>query len=166
MDAPASPPALASDSKVLSEVLPGLFLGNDVAARDRGTEFAVVVNCTPGLPFAAPAGGAQVQVRVAVADDPFDSVPLFQILRDTDVLAQMHAALCADARPVLVHCQAGAQRSPAVVAAYLMRYYGLGTQDAIDFVKSRRHVAFFWDVNLRRALELFCAHVAAAAAAE
>jgi hypothetical protein len=131
-----------------------LFLGNAACAEEHGGSFYMVVNCTTNLPFAL---GSQLCIRVPVQDDPFDSVPLFQIMRDTPVLEDMHAAILGGKR-VLVHCAAGAQRSPAVVACYLVKHHGMAPNTAIAFIRARRKVAFFWTVNLRRAIQLFHSH--------
>jgi hypothetical protein len=140
-----------NSASAASEILPGLFIGNDTYAARHGEEFGLVVNCTPHLPLPAKARS----VRIAVEDDPYDSVPLFQVLRDTSVLADMHATLQAGGSTpssVLVHCQAGAQRSPAVVACYLVVHHGMTPHGAIDLIRTRRRTAFFWQVNLIKAI--------------
>jgi atypical dual specificity phosphatase len=48
------------------------------------------------------------------------------------------ARLAAEAPPVLVHCRAGWSRSPAVVAAYLMRQRGLSAEQALAEVAAKR----------------------------
>jgi protein-tyrosine phosphatase len=60
-------------------------------------------------------------------------------------------------KPVLVHCFAGMQRSCAVVACYLIKYYNITPLDAINFIKKKRNVAFFGGVNFMRTLEMFYA---------
>jgi hypothetical protein len=98
-----------------SEVLPGLHLCDERTAAAVGGSYDLVVNCTPHVAFQR---GCRARVRLPVLDTPDDCVPLFQMLRDRRVLARMHEHVRRNGR-VLVHCQAGAQRSPAVVAAYL-----------------------------------------------
>jgi predicted protein tyrosine phosphatase len=57
---------------------------------------------------------------------------------------------------VVVHCLAGQQRSPAVVAAYLMEERGDWDVDqAISFVRARKPDAFFHKANFRDALDRF-----------
>ena len=41
---------------------------------------------------------------------------------------------------VYVHCFAGVSRSPTIVAAYLMRYYGFSVNDALQYIKERRPI--------------------------
>jgi protein-tyrosine phosphatase len=131
-----------------SEILPNLFVGSEKNAIE-ADPFDLVVNCTPNVPFYG-----KTNIRIPIKDDPFDSVPLFQILRDGSALQTIHDALERGGR-VLVHCQAGAQRSPAVVACYLVRFRGMTPQDAIDAIRAARPIAFFCGfVNLRRAIEL------------
>ncbi|VDP51680.1 unnamed protein product [Schistosoma mattheei] len=43
-------------------------------------------------------------------------------------------------KTVLVHCQAGVSRSPALIIAYLMNYSSLSLSDAYQYVKSKRSV--------------------------
>lgn len=57
-----------------------------------------------------------------------------------DMLARWVVYAAQDA-PVLVHCQAGLNRSGAVVARALMMAYGLEAQQAIDTVRQRRSPA-------------------------
>jgi hypothetical protein len=49
----------------------------------------------------------------------------------------MHAALSAG-KKVYVHCRNGHGRSPALVAAYLMRYKGLSLDEAAQTIKLKR----------------------------
>jgi len=49
---------------------------------------------------------------------------------------------CIQKGAVLVHCEMGIQRSPAIVAYYLMKYYNMSSDDAIEFVKNSRDEAF------------------------
>jgi len=49
----------------------------------------------------------------------------------------MHAALSAG-KKVYIHCRNGHGRSPALVAAYLMRYRGMSIEDAAQTIKLKR----------------------------
>ncbi len=52
----------------------------------------------------------------------------------------IHAELAAG-RPTLVHCHDGDDRTGIVLAGYFVRYYGLSSQAAIDYVRSIRPTA-------------------------
>jgi len=58
---------------------------------------------------------------------------------------------------ILVHCYAGAQRSATVVAAYLMKYCDdkHDWQNAVNYIKAKRDIAFYPETNFQKALELF-----------
>jgi dual specificity phosphatase 12 len=45
---------------------------------------------------------------------------------------------------ILIHCQAGLQRSAIVAAAYLVKYHHMTPNDAMAFVESKRPAAFFY----------------------
>lgn len=54
-----------------------------------------------------------------------------------DACNWIHSALLTG-RTVLVHCQQGISRSAAVVIAYLIRYRGMGYDDALGWLKAKR----------------------------
>lgn len=56
---------------------------------------------------------------------------------------------------VIVHCLAGQQRSPTVIAAYLMTKQGYKLEDAITYIRSKKKDAFFWSVNFKDSLEQY-----------
>lgn len=41
---------------------------------------------------------------------------------------------------ILIHCQGGYSRSPTIVIAYLMKFYGKSLEAAFDYVKRRRDI--------------------------
>jgi hypothetical protein len=133
-----------------SQIIPDLYIGNSKTAERLGDTFDLVVNCTPTLPFHP---NCKLGIRIPVDDDPFDSYVLYQILRDTNVLQKMHDML-QNQQKVLVHCLAGAQRSPTVVACYLIKYNNFDPNTAIEYIKSKRKIAFFWGANLMKTMVL------------
>lgn len=137
-----------------SEIITGLYLGNDKNSEINSLGYSMVVNCTPNLPFHIICPD---KVRIPIIDDPFESVPLFQILRDTDVIDKMHNHLKIN-NTILVHCQAGAQRSPSVVACYLIKHHIMTPEEAIQLIKSKRKEAFFWGINFTKTIDMFYDH--------
>ena len=136
---------------MMSEVVPGLFLGSwpdAVTALEAGMESVFVVNCTKDLPMLGPG------LRVPVDDDGSEDC--------NDVMLSHLAAAASAIRDhlatgdrVVVHCKAGQQRSPAVAAAYLMAEGGCGADLAMSRVCARKMDAFFHKPNFRDALERF-----------
>ena len=142
----------ASDpSDILDDAL--LFVGNARCAEEHGASFDLVVNCTKNLPLPAAKEGRK-DIRIPIDDDPHDALSLFQILRDTSVLDDIDATLARGGR-CLVHCMAGAQRSAAVAACFLVARRGFAPDAAVRHVRARRRAAFFFGiVNLERAIAM------------
>ena len=129
-----------------------LVVGNQNDAVAASRRFALIVNCTPDLPFFEIGDGvSQEQIRIPVLDiqDRRD----IDALRDAIVVVVPRIAKhLAEGNDVLVHCVAGRQRSCAVVAAFLMARKGLSREDAIAFVKTKKRDAFFPEANFADAL--------------
>jgi protein tyrosine phosphatase len=140
-----------------SDVLGGrLFLGNARCAEEHGAEFDLVVNCTKDLDNSMGCNERKhiKHIRIPIDDDPCEALELFRILRDSTVLQEIDDAI-ADGRRCLVHCVAGAQRSAAVVACFLVARRGMEPSAAVARVRARRPDAFFGGVvNFQRAIAL------------
>lgn len=146
-------------------ILPGLYLASwqqvqaasltdDTLAED--TEW-FIVNCTKNLPMAIQ--DPTRTLRIAVDDDlsPAALNGMLEALPGT--LHIMHDVLHRGGTKVVVHCQAGQQRSPAVIAAYLMRYCNMSLTESVLFIKDRKADAFFWNANFLPTLEAFGAQL-------
>lgn len=118
----------------MDEVAPGLFVGTvddagDAAAlRDRA--ITRVVSLTHEAPDPAPA-------EVAVVDVPMRDGPQNDREAFTEAVVAVRSALERD-EPVLVHCSAGASRSPAVAATALALHEDRSLEDAFERVADRR----------------------------
>ena len=139
----------------MTEIVPRLLLGGAQDAERLASTVALVVNCTTDVPFFGDPM-LQRQVRVPVKDNGDDSQQdvLARILLESDLVDDVLSTL-EKGLAVLVHCRAGQQRSPAVVAACLLfagRCRSVG--DAITVVRARKPDAFLGAVNFRRALDL------------
>ena len=138
---------------MMSEVVPGLFLGSwpDAVGAVDALEPVFVVNCTKDLPMLGRPGAG---LRVPVDDDGSEDCDDVMLSHLGGAAAAIRDRLAAGGR-VLVHCKAGQQRSPAVVAAYIMAERGCGADLAISAVSARKMDAFFFKPNFRDALVRF-----------
>ena len=129
-----------------------LFIGN-ISASKSISDFDLIVNCTNEVPFTK---GSKSCIRIPLNDTPRESHLLFYILTQiqTDILLKIHQYVLRNS-PVLVHCYAGMQRSCAVVACYLIKYHNLTPIQSIEFIISKRPIAFFGKVNFLQAIEEF-----------
>ena len=133
-------------------ILPNLSIGDAVDARSAATSLkaGLIVNCTRDIPFFSP--DACVGIRLPVDDDLRASSmqKMYDCVRT--VCGAIHTAR-QEGRHVFVHCAAGRQRSCCVVAAYLILYLHMHKAAAIQFVKSKRPVAFEPSVNFDQVLD-------------
>jgi dual specificity phosphatase 12 len=88
--------------------------------------------------------GEMTRLIIPVEDLPTENL-LQYLPRSTQFIM---AALC-NRENVLVHCLAGASRSPTVVAAFLMEVYSLSPQQAVSKIRESRSlvrpILGFWD---------------------
>lgn len=138
-------------------IIPNLYLGNikalDVYQNESNSiSFYMVVDLikhTIVLPNTL--SKAQIYINLPVHDSPDECEKLLSLILDTQVLEKMHDCII-KGQPVLVHCFVGMQRSCAVVACYLIKYHHMTPNEAIEYIKSKRPIAFFGQVNFMETL--------------
>jgi protein-tyrosine phosphatase len=131
------------------KICDNLYLGNKDAALNTSQMFTLIVNCTKTEVDFPP--NCTNCIRIPVDDTPDESDSLLQLLSSTHVLQNIHNHM----GPVLVHCRAGRQRSCAVVACYLIRYYNMTPIQAVSYIKSKRPEAFFGSINFANTINHF-----------
>lgn len=134
-----------------NEIMENLYLGSKQALTFY-ENFQLIVNCTNEVGF--PHGYSGECIRIAVNDDPYECRKMIQSVLESKVLEHIHRYRI-DKKSVLVHCFAGMQRSCAVVALYLIKYYDFTPNQCIEFIRIKRPVAFFGGANFLRALEYY-----------
>ncbi len=134
------------------EIIDNLFLGNSRSLEY--SKFDMIINCTKENEIFFPSHYNPLCIRISIKDEPSEYNKLLTILNETNILEDIHKTI-KNRKSVLVHCSMGQQRSCAVVACYLMKYYNLTPQESISFIKSKRPIAFFGSVNFLQAIEEF-----------
>ena len=137
------------------EILPNLWLGNIKAATDakwlaeKGIK--CVFNCTKDIPFVPT---IQRQYRVPV-DDNLQAEEIRNLnLWSYEIVYKMLREY-KTGQPMLVHCYAGMQRSAACLAMFLIATKNMTPDQAYEFIKDKRPIAFQNSVNFRDAIESF-----------
>ena len=132
-----------------SEIIPHLYIGNSQATQLLFPKLSLVVNCTKNLPDTFPN-----TIKIPIDDSPEWNPALMDYLTNKNTLEIIHTNIL-KRNNVLVHCMAGAQRSCAVVAIYLMKYYNMTPSKAISFIKSKRRIAFFGHITFMDSIQYF-----------
>ena len=142
-----------------NEILPGLWLGNRAAALDdnflREKRIQAVFNCTKDIPFS---NTAKRRYRIPVDDNLRDEEIRNLELWSFEIaykIASEYRLAKQEGGGILVHCAAGMQRSAASVAIYLIAIQNLKTDQAIQYIQSKRPIAFRPAVNFERAIRAF-----------
>ncbi len=132
------------------EIIPNLYVGNSIAAKDYCKNFDIIINATPSVPFYSK---ISKNIRISVKDDRTQHSNLKLAIETEKLLPYLHTYLKHN-KKVLVHCRAGMQRSASIVAAYLIRYKKYSINDAKEIIKSKRNIAFMPLTNFPLTLEI------------
>jgi len=137
------------------QIIPNLWLGNLRAAQDetflRNAGIQAVFNCTKDAPFHP---SIRRRYRVPVDDNLQQEEIRNMELWSYEIVYKLINEY-KQGRPILVHCHAGMQRSPAVVAMFLMVLYRMSLDQAKAFLKQRRPIVFFPSANFESAMRGF-----------
>ena len=144
-----------TDGPDAHEILPGLWLGNRIAALNdrwlKQQEITVVFNCTKDLPFSP---FIKKQYRLPVDDnlkaEEIRNMTLWSHEAVYKVLAEYNKN-----QKVLVHCAAGMQRSATVVGMLLIAMKGMTWQQVINYIQGIRPIAFRDQANFKDSLIAF-----------
>jgi atypical dual specificity phosphatase len=138
--------------KMVSLIIPGLYLGNKQAAASRDTldrlHIRSIVNIGGGAMHFEHQGLFEYYHVKRVSD--FDDASLLEHL--DDVCDAIDRLLHSGA--VLVHCKGGISRSPTVVIAYLVAKRDLPLVEAFRIVQTARQ-SIRLNVNFKRDLAIF-----------
>ena len=137
------------------EIIPRLWLGNVRASQDEDfiqrENIDVIFNCSKDLPFLF---SIPKQYRVPV-DDNLQEEEIRNIELWSPEIAHKLLTLYNKGHTILVHCYAGMQRSAACVAILLIALKHMKAEDAMNYIRSRRPVAFQPRANFGRAIAFF-----------
>ena len=152
---PGSPTIHGIPYTPADEIIPQLWLGNRHAALDQhwlGEKgIKCVFNCTKDIPFVP---FIQRKYRVPI-DDNLEAAEIRNLeLWSYEVVYKMTREY-KTGQPILVHCAAGMQRSAACVAMFLMAARNMTPDQAIDYIRSIRRIAFFPSANFRASIDGF-----------
>lgn len=139
-----------------SEIIPGLlYLGDwksHYNVRSFLPECRHIVNVTNEVPnfFLHSDSGPDITYMRC----PLNDTPDQNIYRFFDISHDFIENAIRNNSPVLVHCFAGMSRSATIVCAFLIRYYSLDAETALQLVRSKRAVVRP-NPSFRKQLEIY-----------
>ncbi|KAF2787054.1 phosphatases II, partial [Melanomma pulvis-pyrius CBS 109.77] len=157
----------------MTEIVPGLFLGDvpasvcpEMLQKNHINAMVSLYDCLTGWRRAMLLAGKPDDRHIFIRSEDSPTLDMLVYMSDIcDFIDQMaspilrlSSSLQFSSAPIttnsiLVHCQAGRSRSPAVIIAYLMRKYRITYEDALKFVRTKRRVKP--SVNLVRQLRIW-----------
>jgi dual specificity MAP kinase phosphatase len=137
------------------QIVPGVWLGNARAAADetflKNAQIQAVFNCTKDLPFHS---SIRRRYRIPV-DDNLQPEEIRNLeLWSYEIVVKMMREI-KEGNAIFVHCHAGMQRSPAVIAMFLIATMNMNADQAMAFIKDRRPIVFFPTANFGKAIRGF-----------
>ena len=141
----------------MMKIIPNLYLGGVKAlvnTSNTSPKFLLIVNLIKQTSNENLTSICKKFIRLPVNDSPDECDKLLSLIYETQVLEHIHASLQAN-EPVLVHCFMGIQRSASLVACYLIKYYNMSPSESINYIKTKRPIAFFGGANFANMIEKF-----------
>jgi hypothetical protein len=133
-------------------ILPRLWLGDKKSSTDpdflRAAGITTVFNATKDLPFSPL---VQRKYRVPV-DDNLQPAEIKNMAEWSPEIVYKVVNEYKNGSVILIHCYAGMQRSAAIMAMVLIALSGHPASQVIPYIRSRRQVAFFPDVNFLQSI--------------
>jgi protein-tyrosine phosphatase len=134
------------------EIVPGVWLGNRRAALNdkwlKEKNITVVFNATKDIPFSP---SIKKQYRIPI-DDNLQSEEIRNMTLWSHEIVYKVLQETNKGNIILIHCFAGMQRSAIILAMYLIVKYGMTWQQAINYIKGIRPIAFTPAANFKNSL--------------
>ncbi len=123
----------------ISEVLPGLYLGNSRDAEDLNVlkkhQIQTIINISTSIPCYFENEKYFEYLRLPCHDSPNQNI--LQYFETT--FEYIHQKLSTK-QNILVHCQGGVSRSPSFIIGYLMKFHSKSFDEAYNLVRDRRSI--------------------------
>jgi dual specificity phosphatase 12 len=142
----------SNNSNNMDEIVPGLWIGNMVAANDlhslKKNNIKYIFNISRDIPNYYEIDNNFEYYNFQVDDS--------LLIKDIDLMTQnlnilvneLDTRLRKKNGSILVHCYAGRQRSAILVAAYLVFKYNMTPEDACQYILTRRPEAFHYNTSI------------------
>lgn len=125
-----------------------LWLGNKIASLDtnflKKNNIKLIINCSKNLPFTKLANIKKYRLKI---NDDLSVETQQKILLNIDEINVLINKYLNNNKGVLIHCKAGKQRAPTVMACYLINKYNLDYANIIKYIKQKRKSSYTPKIN-------------------
>ena len=121
----------------MTEIIPGLWLGKWTNSQDidflEKEDINCIINCTNTFKFP----NIKVRkIRIPVLDNR-DEAEIYKMYCMLDKAVTLIRRLLAGRYRILIHCQAGQQRSVAIVLAFIIKYTDMNLETAQEMLRTK-----------------------------
>lgn len=117
-------------------------------------KFALIINSCPEIGQLSYSNDIEEIIKLKFHDDVHDNNKLIQLLETGNILQRIHNYIL-NKKPVLVHCAMGIQRSAAIIACYLIKYYNIEIDKTILYIQYKRPEAFSTGNTFEHAMKYY-----------
>lgn len=132
-----------------TEIFPDLWIGDHTCIDNliflSENKFKCIINCSKDLHFNKNYTHSE-NIRLVIDDNNLFQNNIDMFNKIEDIIKYIHHYLSQN-KSVLVYCNDGRQRSPTVVAAYIMKYGKVSAKQAVEYIRSKRPDVFEPRVN-------------------
>lgn len=139
----------------INKILNNIFIGNYDAALDENClnqyDIKIIINCTKNNKKLE---SDRDYMQIPINDPPNFEDKEYLINNITKIINFIDIKI-RENKNILFHCNHGSQRSPTIVALYLMHKFKFHYLDVCNFIKSQRKISFFGSINYLETLLYF-----------
>lgn len=126
-----------------NKIINNLYIGNYESPSDKEflktNNIKLIINCTKNFKYNLDDSINMTRLNITDFNSPENNIIIASQIND--ILDIINIYINSN-EGVLVHCHMGQQRSAMVVACYLMKYYKMNLENAINEIKKRRKYVF------------------------
>ena len=130
---------------VCIEIIPNLYFGDN-----KNVNVNCIVNCSKDLSFL----GKYKEYNINISDnlEKYEIIKMYEYLNETVEFINDNLI---NNKSILVYCENGNQKSPTIIAAYLIKYGNMSYLNAIKSIRSKYNTAFYPSINFENSLAMF-----------
>jgi len=135
---------------IFIEILPNLWIGNYEALKNKEKlNVDYIINCSKDLHFLGKHNQYKMEFKNNL--EKYEIIKMYEYLNETSefIYKKIHHD-----NSVLVVCEDGNQKSPTIIASYIIKYGNLNLNSTIKSLRTKHETAFFPNIEFKNSLEM------------